>query len=98
MLNADMALAFDMEGYLDPTSGAVTCVLASNGMGKTVCPSSLLRARAQLYSNENLVWVKDFESVFLKVANAGCGKKVCKRQAAIILSATVTTHTTRRKR
>jgi hypothetical protein len=76
MLQADMALAFDMEGYLNPANGNVACTLVKRP-GQTLCPTSPLRARVQLYRNNNLRWVRDFEAAFLKMVNTGCGNGAC---------------------
>jgi hypothetical protein len=76
MLQADMALAFDMEGYLNPANGDVNCTLVPTD-GQTVCPASPLRARAELYRDNNLLWVEAFEAAFIKMINTGCGNSVC---------------------
>lgn len=77
MLHADMALAFDMQGYLNPTNGAVNCTLVPVA-GQKQCPPSPLRGRAKLYAHQNARWVKDFEAVLVKMVNTGCGNGVCK--------------------
>ena len=54
MLNVDMALARDFEGFIDPTSGHVTCALNGN------CPDSPLLGFATEYANNNAAWLSDF--------------------------------------
>jgi hypothetical protein len=76
MLHADMALAFDMVHHLEPSNGAVNCTLVPT-TGQDVCPTSPLRAQAELYRNDNDLWVQAFESAFLKMINIGCGNGVC---------------------
>jgi hypothetical protein len=76
MLQADMALAFDMEGFLDPSNGNVTCRLVQT-KGFAVCPTSSLRSRAEFYRKNNDAWIRDFEVAYLKIVNRGCGNGVC---------------------
>jgi hypothetical protein len=76
MLQADMALAFDMEGYLNPSNGDVNCTLVQRE-NQTICPASPLRARAEMYRDNNLLWVQSFEAAFVKMINTGCGNGVC---------------------
>lgn len=72
MLNADMALMFDMQGYINPTNGAVNCTLVPV-VGQKQCPSSYLRDTVRFYSGRNNQWVRSFEIIFLKMVNNGCG-------------------------
>jgi hypothetical protein len=83
MLQADMALAFDMEGYLNPANGNVNCTIVPLE-GQTLCPMSPLRARAEFYRDNNLLWVQAFEAAFIKMINTGCGNGVCKVRAPAI--------------
>jgi hypothetical protein len=77
MLHADMALAFDMVNHLEPSNGAVNCTLFPT-TGQEECPPSRLRARAELYRDNNLLWVQSFKTAFLKIVNNGCdGVSVC---------------------
>jgi len=72
MLNADMALAVDFDGFLDGTTGSVTCSLTGGG-ALTVCPVSSLLSVAVEYANDNTLWVNDFHDAFIKMTNTGCG-------------------------
>jgi hypothetical protein len=72
MLNADMALAVDFDGFLDGTTGSVTCSLTGEGTA-TVCPVSSLLSVAVEYANNNTLWVNDFHDAFIKMTNTGCG-------------------------
>jgi Peroxidase len=76
MLHADMSLAFDMEGHMNPVNGNVTCRLEKT-KGFAVCPTSALRSQAELYRKSNDLWVRDFEAAFVKMVNTGCGNGVC---------------------
>jgi hypothetical protein len=84
MLQADMALAFDMEGYLNPSNGDVNCTLVQRE-NQTMCPASPLLARAELYRDNNLLWVQSFEAAFVKMINTGCGNGVCKAVGSPVL-------------
>lgn len=66
MLNVDIALARDLEGFIDPTTGFVTCSL--NGS----CPDSPLLSIAMEYASNNRVWVQDFRDAFIKMTSSGC--------------------------
>jgi hypothetical protein len=77
MLHADMSLAFDMVNHLEPSNGAVNCTLVPTA-GQDVCPESSMRAQAQLYADDNNVFMQDFEAAFLKMVNIGCdGVNIC---------------------
>jgi hypothetical protein len=76
MLHADMALAFDMEGYFDAKNGNVTCTLLPQ-QGKTTCPSSPLLPHVQEYASNNLKWVQDFREAYLKMVTTGCEAGTC---------------------
>jgi hypothetical protein len=78
MLQADMALVFDLEKHLNPSNGKINCTLqAKRFRGQTQCLPSSLRARAQLYRDNNLRWITDFEAALLKMVNTGCGNGKC---------------------
>jgi hypothetical protein len=76
MLNADMAIAKDLTGSIDPVSGLVNCSLTST------CRNSILLPIARQYTGTTLGaarWIKDFRTAFIKITNRGCEKvKVCK--------------------
>jgi Peroxidase len=76
MLNADMALAVDTAGFLNATSGAVSCSLPvppNTPAGPLpVCPNSPLLATANRYANNNAAWVTEFRDAFTKMVNTGC--------------------------
>jgi hypothetical protein len=76
MLNADMALAVDTAGFLNATSGAVTCSLPVRLNAPpppfTICPNAPLLATANRYALDNAAWVTDFRDAFAKMVNAGC--------------------------
>jgi catalase (peroxidase I) len=76
MLHADMALAFDMKGFLDSKNGNVTCAIVPR-RGKITCPTSVLRPQSQEYANDNKKWITDFRSAYLKLVTAGCGAGKC---------------------
>jgi hypothetical protein len=76
MLHADMSLAFDMEGHLDPFNGNVTCRLVKT-KGFAVCPTSQLRSQAELYRKDNELWIRSFEAAFLKMVSSGCSNGAC---------------------
>ena len=66
MLNVDMALARDFTGFINPTSGRVTCTLNGN------CPDSPLLGFAMEYANNNAAWLADFRDAFVKMTSVGC--------------------------
>jgi hypothetical protein len=76
MLNADMALAVDMTGFLNATSGAVSCALSVPRYAPSptlpLCPASPLLATANRYATNNVAWVTDFRDAFTKMVNTGC--------------------------
>jgi hypothetical protein len=76
MLNADMAVAKDLTGALNPATGQVNCSLTST------CPNSILLPIARQYTGTTLGaarWIKDFRTAFIKITNHGCEKVgVCK--------------------
>jgi hypothetical protein len=76
MLHADMALAFDMEGFLDSETGNVACTLVQTE-GRPVCPVSPLLPQAVEYANDNDQWVADFKAAYLKMVSTGCGDGAC---------------------
>lgn len=77
MFNADMALAVDMAGFLDPVTGNVNCTLRPVTTGKPTCPASSLLGIAQEYAQGNAVWVRDYRDAFVKMINTGCGNGIC---------------------
>lgn len=70
MLNADMALAVNLKGKVDPVTGRVSCAL-------NVCPSSPTLHLALEYAANNAKWVHDFRDAFLKMTSHGCGGGTC---------------------
>jgi hypothetical protein len=84
MLHADMAIAFDMEGYVDPDNGQVNCTMvpnsssgSDNGTGLDPCPVSPLLAYAQAYADDNDQWMLDFRQAYLKMVGTGCRDGAC---------------------
>lgn len=75
MLNADMALAVDFEGFMtSPETGEVTCNLGGN---TNVCPTSELVGFAAEFADDDIQWRTEFRDVFFKITNLGCGAGVC---------------------
>jgi len=70
MLNADMALVFDLDGLVHPTTGAVTCALET-------CPESPLLGFAIEFLNSNTEWLNTFRGALIKMTNAGCEGGAC---------------------
>lgn len=66
MLNVDMALAKDLDGFVDPTSGGVSCTLNES------CPDSPLLTIAAEYADSNELWLSDFLAAFQKMTTVGC--------------------------
>lgn len=71
MLNADMALARDLEGHIDPVTGFVTCNLNGD------CPDSPLLPFAMEYASSNAAWLRDFRTAFIKMTSVGCDNGEC---------------------
>lgn len=70
MLNADIALAFNLDGLVNPTTGEVSCTLET-------CPESPLLGFAIEFSNSNTDWLNAFRGAFIKMTNAGCEGGAC---------------------
>jgi len=66
MLNIDMALAFDLDGFITPSNGAVSCNL-------NTCPRSPLMDYAIEFANSNQVWLSAFRDAFTQMTSVGCG-------------------------
>lgn len=78
MLHADMAIAFDMEGYVDPDNGQVNCTMVSSSKnGQDPCPVSPLLSYAQAYAEDNDQWMLDFRNAYLKMVGIGCRDGAC---------------------
>lgn len=69
-----MALAIDLEGRIDPSSGDVTCRV---GGLENSCPDSSLLGITVEYANSNSVWKNDFHDAFVKMTNSGCDDTTC---------------------
>jgi hypothetical protein len=73
MLDVDMALAVNFNGFLDRTTGRVTCNLSDDNAVQPICPASSTLSIAVEYADNNRLWVNDFHDAFLKMTNTGCG-------------------------
>lgn len=66
MLNADMALVKDLEGWIDHDSGFVFCSLTDD------CPDSPLLDFVLDFAQDNAVWIQAFRDAFWKMTSVGC--------------------------
>ena len=72
MLNVDLGLVADFAGYIDPTTGEVTCILnVTQGSTEPACPAASTLDQAALYKYDNLLWLNDFRDVFTKMTLHG---------------------------
>lgn len=71
MFNADMALAFDFDGVMNPQTEDVFCDLRFS------CPISPLRNQALAYRDDQNLWLRDFRDAFVRMTSAGCSSTVC---------------------
>jgi len=72
MLNVDFALAVDLDGFLDPVSGEVSCRLSGNS---NICPDSSTVDIVLEYANDNRAWVNDFHDALQKMTTHNCVEK-----------------------
>jgi len=80
MLNADMALTVDLEGFVDPDDGFVTCVLSDDGNDddRDVCPPATSTLEIALeYADDGDLWISDFHDAFMKMTSVGCDNDNC---------------------
>jgi len=79
MLNADISLVRDMEGYMDD-DGEVSCEFEENGndpVDSVVCPAAHTLPQMALYRHNNLVWLQDFQAVLGKMLISGYSRDEC---------------------
>ena len=72
MLNADMALISDMEGYIDSTTGFASCIPNDDSQGDTdlpVCPEASTRGLVMEFANKNGLWLTEFRNALTKITN-----------------------------
>jgi len=69
-----MALVTDLEGFLDPTSGEVSCRVAGID---NLCPDSSTLDIAIEYAESNVAWLNDFHDAFVKMTSHGCDDTKC---------------------
>lgn len=67
MLNADMALIANMENFIDPDTGVVSCTLSET------CPESSLMEFTNEFARSNNAWLSAFHDAYIKMTNVGCG-------------------------
>ena len=93
MMNADIGLVRDMDGFMDPSTGEVSCDFKDNdsndggGMGGgtgIVCPVAHTLPQMAVYRDDNLAWLTDFERALRKMLLTGftvtedCSANVCR--------------------
>jgi hypothetical protein len=73
MLNADMGLVSNFDGYMDTETGEVSCAMP-NSVDNTLtpCPSASTLDKAAEYSQDNVLWLHDFHRAFTKMMH-NCG-------------------------
>ena len=74
MLNVDMGLAVDFQGFIDPVSGEVTCELTGSA---NVCPQATTLDIALEFVASNDDWVDAFHTAFMKMSSIGCSASNC---------------------
>jgi hypothetical protein len=78
MLNADMSLVSDFAGFIDSTSGEVTCAMqASADNTLSVCPSASTLDQAVEFSQDNGLWLQEFHNAFNKMMLTGHSPGLC---------------------
>jgi len=78
MLNADLALVVNLEDFIDPDDGFVTCALSEGSISdRDICPAASTVDIALEFASSNSLWINDFHTAFLKMTSVGCNNAVC---------------------
>ena len=78
MLNVDLGLAANFTGYIDSTTGEVSCTLrATPGSTLPECPPSSMLPFAAQYKHNNMLWLTDFRDAFTKMTVNGFSTEGC---------------------
>jgi hypothetical protein len=77
MLNADMGLVSNFEGYIDTDTGEVSCAMPNSADSTLeLCPSASTLDKAAEYSQDNELWLRDFHDAFTKMMS-NCADPPC---------------------
>ena len=78
MLNVDLGLVADFTGYIDSTTGEVSCTLrATPSSTLDECPKSDFLPYAAQYKYDNMKWLTDFRDAFTKMTVNGFSTEGC---------------------
>ena len=78
MLNVDLGLVADFSGYINSTTGEISCTLrAVPGSTLPECPHSSMLPYAARYKYDNLLWLTDFRDAFTKMTVNGFSTEGC---------------------
>jgi hypothetical protein len=103
MLNIDMALVRDFDGFINPTTGQVSCqtITAATAASSTaakgvpICPQASTFDLAVEYAFDNAGWLEDFNEAMTKMVLNGhtvptnCASFPCKLSTELCLSCLV---------
>jgi hypothetical protein len=78
MLNADMGLVSDFDGFIDSGTGEVSCAMQDSADNTLpVCPRASTLDQAAEYSQNNVLWLRDFHDAFTKMMLTGHSPGSC---------------------